>query len=432
MASMRFSVKPRSDGMMDIRAMLDDGKIRYKNTGYAIPSTKIKAKSGKMEYKYWDSKKHRVKNHKEEGVINKLLIDWETRFIDYQANCTLHKTKIDFSAFRESLPEIGEEKQPIVFNEIDASAPGLLQLAEQFYKSTEKTHKPGTRKQYKTNIEDIRNYELHYKTSVKLTDVGSEWYKQFGLYLIAAENNINSTINRKITRIVTIMHSAFPKYITTQFYKKKYRFKERSENVGRFALWQHEQDAFEQVEALTEYEHLVKDGFILSYETTLRFSDIKELYPSHRHNIPVGDGKTIPILDLTQVKTTHLNTLPLTDKALEIWNRRATDPNSAVFPLMNSQTASEVLKVLCKRAGLNRKVEIVREQGKDVFKETKELHEVISYHMSRNTAITNQLSILPPPLVMKNAGIKKMETVMRYFRDDEINRLQKSRDAMNK
>jgi hypothetical protein len=418
MASLSFNVKPIDNGTLQIYAVFRNGEQRTaKYLGHDIPDSRLKE-----EYKCWDKKNKKVRSLPAQVTINEKISDWRSRFDKYKKLCFDNGIKPDIEAFKKSL----DSKTEITIEKRDTTM--LLDMAIMFVADIQKTHKPGTTKAYDTVIDDIKRFQKETSIKVLLRDVNKEFYKNYGLYLIETENNINNTVNRKIGRIITIMNFAFPKYIQTKEYEDRYKFK--GSEAKRFALWPEECEKLWNAKPKTAFGRLVLDAFHFSCETSLRVSDIYELYPHHKTDYP-HKGKKIPILDLSQVKTTHLNTLALTDRALEIWNRNATGKAKRVFDFKHSQSANQVLKDICKDLKLTRQCEIITTIGNKVVKETKPLYELISYHMSRNTSVTNQLSKMPPAIVMKNTGIKKVETVMGYFKDDQAARFLTSLDALN-
>ncbi len=306
----------------------------------------------------------------------------------------------------------------------------LLELAQAYHDDIQKTHKPGTVKSYKTAIENIKGYQKKYG-AVYLEMVNETFYKNYGLYLIEEEKNFNNTINRKIGRIVTLMNYALHpsrKWTTSVDYNIKFTFK--GSEAARFALTAKEYEKLQQLE-LTNGWQADLDAFLFSCETTLRWSDVTALYPHHRKTRNIN-GTTIHYLDLTQEKTTHVNTLALSEFALMLWVRNCAASDVKVFRCSSGPTVSKRLKDIFADAKLNRKVEIARTQGNKVIREILPLSEAISFHMSRNTAISNQLVHLSPATVMENAGIRKMETLMKYNKDHEDRRFLDTLTVQNK
>jgi hypothetical protein len=157
---------------------------------------------------------------------------------------------------------------------------------------------------------------------------------------------------------------------------------------------------------------------------------VLQLYGYHKKEMDI-DGQTIHFIDLTQIKTVNKNQIVLNPRALKIWTAYAQDDDK-VFAIANATKSSKHIKDICEKAKLNRLVEIVKIQNTKVSRSAVPLFQAISYHMSRNTAITTQLQKLPAALVMQNAGIKKMETLMGYNRDQVKDRLLQTLKATSK
>lgn len=434
MASFRFGLQPLKNGTVLIRATMQDpatnaGKPLYCSTTYTIPGGKLHG-----EYKHWDKKKQRVRNTDDASTINSRLSEWLNKWDDYLKECTFYKTSVNITAFRNALDaskKTGDISLPAVT--VPMGTPEtLLQLANEYYIYAKETLRIGTHKQYKTCIEDITGYQNLYGP-VMLNDVNKEFYRKYGLYLIENANNYNNTVNRKIGRIVTLMNYATAperKYTKSVDYKAKYKF--NPSVASRFPLLPAEIKALKAAKVDNPNDELILDAFRFACETTLRFSDVTQLRPAHKTERVVA-GQTIHILDLTQVKTSHANSIALSDYALSLWNKYATGNKYRLFPIQHPQTANDRLKEIFEHnVKLTRMVEIVRTKGSNTEREVLPLYKVISFHMSRNTAITFQLAHLSPAVVMQNAGIKKLETVLRYNRDDEERRMLETLQIQNK
>lgn len=419
MASIRFYVKAIDNNRMQIYCKVQHGAVeKPKSLGLTIPSYKLKG-----EWRHWDKKKYEAKVCPEQDEVNAKIADWKKRFTDYKRECTVKGRPFDVLTCIALL----DSSIPIV---VKGTPTTLLELAQAYHDDIRKTHKPSTVKGYHTAIENIRGYQkLHGEVYLEM--VNETFYKNYGLYLIEQEKNFNNTINRKIGRIVTLMnYAAHPsrKWTVSTDYNSKFTFK--GSEAARFALTAREYEKLQQLE-LTNGWQADLDAFLFSCETTLRWSDVTALYPHHRKTREI-QGTTIHYLDLTQEKTTHVNTLALSEFALMLWVRNCGAADKKVFRCSSGPTVSRRLKDIFTDAKLTRKVEIVRTQGNKVVREIVPISAAISFHMSRNTAISNQLVHLSPATVMENAGIRKMETLMKYNKDHEDRRFMETLAVQNK
>lgn len=411
-----------SNGQLMIRAAFHNSPhpIKYKSTGYSVPPNKIKG-----EYKYWDVKKNYAKGVENADIINAKIDRWKALFKEYIRHCKTYTKDVNIEYFRSLLDS---DNPTIPTKTYDKNT--LLHLGQMYLKSIQGTVKSTTIEQYEVVLTNLEEYQKELGYDITPEHINTEFYKNFGMYLIRAENNYNNTINRKLGRIVTIMEYAVNNNFTGSIaYKNRYKFKPST--AARFAVWPTEYEIIKKITAPKEEHQQLLDAFCFGCETTLRHSDIAQLYPGHLLLLPDGDD-VLPVLDLTQIKTVNSNTIALTDHALQLWNKNVRDNRTKVFRIGSSKSASELLKKYFKKAKLNRKCEIVRTQGNKVERKIVPLYDAITFHMSRNTAITTQLSVMPHAYVMENAGIKKVDTLLGYYRDPAVTRHKTTRTLLNK
>lgn len=151
------------------------------------------------------------------------------------------------------------------------------------------------------------------------------------------------------------------------------------------------------------------------------------------------DGaRTVPKKSISAIRTSFENKdeTTLISQLLDLGKFPYKD--SYVAFLRKDRTAIErnpaTVRRICDRIfDMNRICEVVRKQGSKTSRESKPLHEVISFHMARNTYITRMLaSGVAPVHVQHNVGHKKLETTMLYFRDEEITRWKKTLEIQDK
>jgi len=463
MATIRFNVKPVANKKMQIRALFQDGKSQTtKNTGYSIPAAKLRE-----EYKYWDNTKQLVRGQLEnQTTINSLIEQWRSDFTTYKDDCKRLNKPVDIELFKRILD--GEE--------ILTESPSLISVAKKFITSIKSTHKGATRSGYQVVINDLEKYEKEKKKTVMLHEVDRTFYKDFSVYLIEKENNYNPTLNKKQTKLVTIMNYACDdlkiKGLTNDF-KKKYRFKEvqagkfplhpeelatlwnrrnthnynsllHALEVAKTKLEQLSADVSKEKEFATRgdvqrarmalYHMMVLDAFLLACETGLRHSDVAQLQAPHIKTHIAAEGM-IQFIDLTNIKGSKDNNTALSAKAIEIIERY-TKPEGYLFRFDYSQSTSRILKAIFEHqdVNLNRPCEVVQTQGSKTIRTMVPLHDIISFHMGRNTYATRLLSSkdLAPAHVMGNLGHSKIDITMGYFRNDDVTRWQETLKVLNK
>lgn len=371
---------------------------------------------------HWDRKKQESKNCPESTDINARIASWKTKFNEYSGR--YKRGEIDFDL---------EEARTFVTAGTAAGLGSrkvtLETVAEAFIKDKRRTVNADTISHYETMLGDIKEYETFVSHKHKLKEISTTFYLDYGLYLIEERDNINSTTNRKIGRIRTLMEWAFEKdLIDTQKYAKTYYFKDHES--GRFPLSDDDIQALSEVETDNPYQRNLLDAFLFSCEVGLRVSDLQQLKRHHLQEYKDKDG-VINYIDFSQIKGTRANYIPLSNKAMDIIGRQP--PGDFVFNFKYSQEVNKELKKLAARAGLDRMVEIVYIKNVTSFREPVKISSVISFHWGRNTCITNLLARgLPAVFVQQNAGHGDIKTTMKYSKQDDVTRWKETLKIQNK
>lgn len=410
MATIYFYPKKERSGNYSIYCKISHGTNKYERRGIGYAVSKLL---------FWDKKKQRAKTAENSTDINSKISSWESRFSEYAGK--FKRDEIDFS-ISEAFSYISSGKL------VKKRASTLSDIHPEFVIHIGKITQEDNAKHYKTAFKDLDEYEKFIDYSHKVTDVNTEFYLEYGLYLAEEKNNINSTINRKIGRIRTLMEWAFEKdYIQTQKYAKTFYFK--NHESGRFPLRDSEIEILRGHVPETTFQKLILKAFLFACETGLRVSDLQQLQPRHiaLHEDP--DGK-INYLDLTQVKGAVHNYIPLSSKAMYMLMDVS---EGTVFDFKYSQSANVALKKVAKAAGLDREIEIVYNQGTKTLKKIERLHEILSFHFARNTYISLLLAKgLQPVFVKDNAGHSELTTTMIYSKQEDVTRWKETLKIQNR
>ena len=440
MARLKFYMKPLKGGSCHINARFQQGKdILVKFTGYSIPGNKIN-----NEYKYWSKKQSRVKGHADAAEIYFILDDWQMKYNKYLTDCNLTNTPYN------NLTAVG------VVTGAQANtlrAPALVDVAEQFRKDMKGEHDIPTSRSYATMIDQITQYQQQLNTTIRITDIDRTFYRRYTLWLIEEHDNINSTIAKKIGRVITVIKYAIED-LKIKGISDDYNIRPNLKEIqaSKFPLNDAELSIIRAHTVADPYRRMVLDAFLLATETGLRHSDIQQLQAVHIKSFVVGNGRIIRYIQVSTEKTDKDNTIPLSDRAAEIIDKylaykdagvkikpasnarshKEMDPRH-IFPFHYLQSSTIILKDLFKDAKLVRQCEVVYSQGNDTVKETKPLCDVISFHTARNTYITRLLqNNVAPSFVKDNAGHANISTTMGYFRDEDIKRYLETLEALNK
>lgn len=417
MATLNFNIKPLGNGELQIMATVRNGDFKKrKYTGFTIPDKKV----GK-EYKYWASKQQRVKNHEREDVINSKLNKWNTSFTDYMLECKrIDKTpSLDeiFSLFGDNAVPAGKEKTR------------LVELADIFIKSKEVTHREDSLERYRVTKRQLEVYEKDKGKYIFLQDVNKDFFADFSQWLITKQENTNSTIQKKITQIKTLMNYAYDEgLIKTRDFSKSYNLKQVESN--RYPL------SVEEVETLKKYQttnlnwRLILDAFLFAVETGLRYSDVKQLNASHIKVMPAGQTN-IHYIDFHSKKTDKKNTIALSEYALSILNKYLKN-KGAIFQVFTDQFTNRVLKDIFKDAKLNRECEKKIIRGNKQIAVQLPLYKLATFHLARHTYATLLiLKGVPLKFVQDNMGHSSIKTTMIYTRNSDADRMLATIKVMN-
>ena len=157
---------------------------------------------------------------------------------------------------------------------------------------------------------------------------------------------------------------------------------------------------------LSESETCVRDCFIISSYTGLRYSDIARLEQKHLD----FDQKLMTII--TQ-KTGTLVVIPMHPKVEAIFRKNGNRPPKA----QSNQSTNRVLKRLCRKAGITNFVSVVETEGGVRHEVTYEKCDMVTSHTARRSFATNAYRAGIPSLsIMQITGHSTESSFMRYIR----------------
>jgi integrase len=176
----------------------------------------------------------------------------------------------------------------------------------------------------------------------------------------------------------------------------------KNQDVKKSTLSKEEVNNLYHLNIQDEKEKYIRDVFILSCFTGLRWSDITSLKKNHIRKIK---GK--PAIVKTAEKTKHIFTVFLNEISLEICERYNYD-----FTKLENANFNKYLKVILERTGwFNDLTEFVGDDGDFLMK-----YETISIHRGRDTFITLLIEDrVPVNAIMKYTGHQSVSNLNRYI-----------------
>ena len=301
----------------------------------------------------------------------------------------------------------------------------VVDFITSFVKDSSGTHKPGTLKVYTGLANHLSHFEETKGIKITFSNIDIPLLRSFQGFLaverkrkneetgkflvIHAMNNIS--IAKQISTLKTILNYA------RSIYKIKVNQDYRDFKVARM-------DSNFEVIALTgdELEQIanfdvsgskrlerIKDVFLFSCYTSLRFSDLLDLKWEHIN----WRKKTI---EKNAVKTGQRLLIPLIPQSYAILQKYQQKQAPFPLPMISNQKLNDGIKQLAKDAEINSRVEIVREYGKTKKSETFQKWQILSIHSGRKTFITDALSRgISPQDVMSISGHAQWKSFRRYY-----------------
>lgn len=291
----------------------------------------------------------------------------------------------------------------------------IAQLIEQF-KEDQKDEIHANTKRYK----DI--HLNHFNEAIKahrltITDLTDELLSKYRKHLIK-EARENTTTNNYIKTVKSFLAWLYDrKYAPVNLSSEIKKLSEAKKDV--IALLNNEIEVLENADLPTHLQNQI-DIFLFGCYTALGIQDLKRV----KKEMIEGD-----FLVIRRQKTEKPLYIPLIKEAVNILKKY-----NYQLPTIADNKGNEQLKVAFKKLGLDRKVRKTSKINRVVKDEVKPLHEVISWHKARKTAITTAIKKgIPIALVMQLSGHSKYETMQRYIDQakDELKDLMNSTMSKN-
>ena len=216
-------------------------------------------------------------------------------------------------------------------------------------------YKPGTIKRYKTIQKHLESFLSKInKQNIKLNNVDLKLISQFDLYLKTKENKISTNTSAKY---LTLLKSIFLKANRQEIIEKNpfANFVFKTTEVTKEFLTQDELIKLETFKSDNVSLNNIKDIFLFSVYTGLRFSDAFELKPSDIKK--ENDGQywlTIKKI----IKTGKPLRFPLLDKAINIINKhkKNAEKTGKLLPMITNQKTNLYLKTLADLCSIDKKI----------------------------------------------------------------------------
>lgn len=288
------------------------------------------------------------------------------------------RKKITYSAEMIS-NTVKEQKQPTTKKEIKTS---VFDFIEQYASDAINLRRIGSIKEYKTVANHLKAFENTVKKQITFENIDTTILKQFRNFLIDVKGMNNTTVAKQLSTLKTLLNYARTEYkINVNQDYRDFKVSRKDANHEVIVLTKEEFQSLINLD-LSENKRLdkVRDIFVFSCATGLRFSDLQDLKREHIRN---GSIKK------TAVKTNQALDIPLNKISENILEKYKVQYRP--LPLISGQKLNEYLKEVGEKAGIDTPIEKVREYGTKTKSETFKKYELMSIHMGRRTFATLSL-----------------------------------------
>lgn len=268
---------------------------------------------------------------------------------------------------------------------------------------------PGSIRNYLSTQSAIKRYSREHRSKLTLESINMEFYNDFVSYLTEAKHSRGqyrpSVIGKFIKNIKVFMRYAYENGYTLNDDFKKKDFKVFHEDVESIYLNEEELETIYHLE-LPDNQAQVRDGFLISCYTGLRYSDIARLEKKHIN----FQEDTITIV--TQKTATRV-IIPIHPIVKEIFEKYGDQPPQ----IQCNQATNRMLKKICRKALITEKIMVMETTGGIRKEVTHEKCEMVTSHTARRSFASNASKRGVPSLaIMQITGHKTESSFMRYIR----------------
>lgn len=284
----------------------------------------------------------------------------------------------------------------------------LFDFMDQYIQDHSAIREKGSLQVYRSVANHLRDFQQAKRERVTFTGIDFGFFQRFQTYLIDQKGLGNITVAKALSTLKTFLNYARRHGIEVSDGYRDFKIKRETPDV--IALTNGEFQALYTLD-LSKSRRLaqIRDVFCFSCVTGLRYSDLQQLRREH-----IKDGE----IRITVKKTKELLTIPLNPYSLAILDKYKEQYRP--LPIISNQKMNDYLKELCKLAGINETVEIVRFRGSKRIAKTYPKYELITVHTGRKTFATLSLERgMSAEEVMTITGHRDYKSFKRYVKITE-------------
>ena len=327
------------------------------------------------------------------------------RQLDRYSNLFILITELYKNTDREITIEEVRKEFDKEFKRVSAGKNKFYEAYDEFmtFKKKNKEWSPATIKRYDNIKTHLEEFEKAKKYKLTFDTITQKFYTEFTDYCMTDKGHINNTFSRNVGLVKTFLFWALKNGHT---YKADFiNFKKKPKVItNQIALTKEDLENLLSIEMESKKLERVKDVFIFSCVTGLRFGELK--FVSKK----TINGKTL-ILKEEKSSGKKTREIPLSAIAIHILEKY-----DHKLPLITNQKHNDYIKDVFKKAGYKHIVVKESTRGKEVIREDIPFYKRISGHTSRRTFITlMKKNGKSDKLIAEISGHRDMKTLNQYY-----------------
>ena len=259
----------------------------------------------------------------------------------------------------------------------------------------------------------LLRFQSFRKKIISIKDIDINFKTEFENYCLS-EHYAPNTITREVRFIKTVCYHAKYNGLKTNYQLDN--IKAKYTKVDNIYLTDEELQTIVNRIGLSDYLENAKDWLLISCYTGQRVSDFMRFNKEMIRYEKNKEGVTKPLIEFTQKKTGKIMTIPLSQKVMDILNKR-----NGEFPhSISDQKYNQYIKEVCKLAKLSKKVKgskKVKIKEKEYRKEsgTFEKWQLVTSHIGRRSFATNYYGKIPTSFLIYITGHSTEAMFLNYI-----------------
>jgi len=364
------SVKDKKHVPLFMRLCFDSKKFKF-GIGVVIDKTQ------------WSSTNQRIKKSRQREPYNN----------HNEINQLLDKyTQIVTTLYWNCKNQVKPFTRQLVKNALADKLDGSLREKKNFFKAFDEfidLKKPSISKETLRKYNSTKNYllglESHFETEITFNNIDAHFFRDLQEYAF----DVNAHSTNYFVKHVNIL-KMFMKWAGNRDYHGNHKYLEFSATeVQTEIIYLTFEELNKLINAKMPNKKLenVKDMFLFSCSTGLRYGDLKSLRTSHIRKTK-HKGKDVFFLEKKAQKGRKIIKVPLSNLAIIIYNKYKDQKKDTLLNVPANSNVNKYLKEACEIACINADTEKTRHSGNNIKTKIYKKWELVTCHVGRKTFIS--------------------------------------------